>query len=326
MLLVRGPRSTTLGRGIAARYGLGIPANRLAQFGGALIIRFIAFLLPLVLFGGSIGVNAQEHVYCAQVQERYDDAYRRSRPQPVRQTTQQLLDEINTNALKDRLDDPAAARNGFLDRRPPVRTKDQRLVVKRMEVVYCQLIFSQRGQNEEAKLAQFNRVVKTVNSAEPFVPISTTREPTQASRQKGQIRLGTPAAFLMQAAVGLSGNIVLAEHAPAEESDVEFLAETPYFVNKTNKFFVIIASATSSEQGLRMMRQLKEAAPEYDFALYPPYLENPYYAVMSATWVSRDVAMDAHISGIQAAKRWLGDDFKPQRDNPFIWCYPYGPC
>jgi len=34
-------------------------------------------------------------------------------------------------------------------------------------------------------------------------------------------------------------------------------------------------------------------APEYDFALYEPYGDNPYYGVMMASWVPRDVALEA---------------------------------
>jgi hypothetical protein len=41
------------------------------------------------------------------------------------------------------------------------------------------------------------------------------------------------------------------------------------------------------------MNKLKRRAPQYDFVLFGPYGNNPYYAVMMATWVSYDVAKEA---------------------------------
>jgi len=46
-------------------------------------------------------------------------------------------------------------------------------------------------------------------------------------------------------------------------------------VTDTNKYFVIVGSARTREDGLRLMNKLKSKAPQYDFALYAPYGDNP---------------------------------------------------
>ena len=288
--------------------------------------RFIAILIPLGLLAGFNEAAAQADFYCESAQERYDDAYRRSRPQPVRATTQTVLDGIDEALLANTLDDPVAARDRILDREPPVVTRDQHLVVRRMEVVYCRILFSGDNVDAGATMDRFNRIVTEVSSAEPFDPAATTRETRQAFRHGNPLRPNAMRAALAYTAFSPSGNVSLSIAETRQEPEEEFLAEAPYFVNRTNKYFVIIASASSLEEGEQWMRELKEIAPEYDFAVYAPYRGNRNYAVMFATWVSKDVAGKAHKASIQVARRWLGEEFSPRRDTPFLWCYPDGSC
>jgi hypothetical protein len=71
------------------------------------------------------------------------------------------------------------------------------------------------------------------------------------------------------------------------------LRDPPFYVTDANKYFVIVGSARNREAGIALMNKLKKKAPQYDFGLYGPYGNNPYYSVMMATWVPWDVAVKA---------------------------------
>jgi hypothetical protein len=78
-----------------------------------------------------------------------------------------------------------------------------------------------------------------------------------------------------------------------------WLRDRPFYITDFNKYFVIVGSARTEEEGRQMLRRLKSKSPQYDFQLYAPYGSNTYYGVMMATWVPRDVAQQA----LEAAKR-----------------------
>jgi hypothetical protein len=88
------------------------------------------------------------------------------------------------------------------------------------------------------------------------------------------------------------------------EPQTGFLRDPPFFVNDYNQYFVIVGSAITREEGLRLMNRLKSKTPQYDFALFEPYGTNPYYGVMMASWVSRDLAMEA----LGLARRYVARD------------------
>ncbi len=75
-------------------------------------------------------------------------------------------------------------------------------------------------------------------------------------------------------------------------------------MNDNNKYFVVVGSARTEEEGLRLMKRLKTKAPQFDFVLYAPYGENQYYGVMMATWVPRGVALEA----LKLARRHVAPD------------------
>lgn len=78
--------------------------------------------------------------------------------------------------------------------------------------------------------------------------------------------------------------------AQAAASEDRFLRDAPAYVNDSNRWFVIVGSAKSEQEAIGLMNRLKARAPQHDFVVYMPYGQNPYYSVMMATWVSREVA------------------------------------
>jgi len=343
----------------------------------------VSVLCVFLFLAGSGVVSADVPPDCRQAEQRYEDNRRRAEMRgPIKDSTEAALAEINKARLEGTIDDPVRARNAILDRDPPVRTKDQRLIVRRMVAVYCEVIFSQGSPGDAGKkIERLNKVSKVVRGAEPFEPVAVTGQDQLALRRGQPVELGGASEFDIQASVdylsadyldGLlfarndssrdfeskflseapyfvsdtseysvmwasapaekdiqahaaaSGTLVIAQDDSSEESESEFLAEAPYFVNDTNKYFVILGSAGSKKAGIGMMNNYKKAAPQYDFALYPPYRGNPAYAVMIATWVSGNIAKKAQAEGLAVVKELMKDDFVAKRDTPYIWCYPYG--
>ena len=91
-------------------------------------------------------------------------------------------------------------------------------------------------------------------------------------------------------------------------TETGFLRDPPFYVNDSNKYFVVVASARTESEGKRTLAALKAKAPRYDFVLYAPYGSNAYYGIMMATWVPRSVAMDA----LRLARRDVAPD-------AFLW-------
>lgn len=106
--------------------------------------------------------------------------------------------------------------------------------------------------------------------------------------------------------------VPIPEFPSAEELRTEqtgWLRDPPFYVTDDNRYFVIVASPESEQEGLRKLDELKSTSPDYDFHLYPPYGANTHYAVMIASWVSRDLAYE--VLGI--AKRDVASDAYPWR-------------
>ena len=310
---------------------------------------FSAFCaIAVLVWPGAAFAEVPPH--CRQAERSYEDFLERAEDRElIDQTTEAALAEVTTEWLESRVDDPVSARNEILDRIPPVRTRNQRLIVRRMLVVYCEIIFSRATPDDDAKLDQLNRLTAQVSSAEPFRPVARTGREQQARWQRSlqprepafQVSAtwyenDTDTHFVRVGSPQREGTTSSSESASDvsrfddddwfDEFESEFLAGAPYVVNDTNKYFVIVGSAASKSAGVKMMNKFKMASPEHDFALYPPYRGNLNYGVMIASWVSRDVAMKAQAEGLEVAKKALKDDFKEKRDTPFIWCYPTGPC
>jgi hypothetical protein len=55
------------------------------------------------------------------------------------------------------------------------------------------------------------------------------------------------------------------------------------------------------------MNRFKSKTPQYDFALYQPYADNPHYAIMMASWVPETVARQA----LRDARRDVARDAYP---------------
>jgi hypothetical protein len=78
-----------------------------------------------------------------------------------------------------------------------------------------------------------------------------------------------------------------------------YLNPAPIFITDKNKYFVIVASASTEGEGNKRLSELKSNHPAYDFELYAPYGSNRSYGIMIASWVSRERANEA----LAAAKK-----------------------
>lgn len=92
--------------------------------------------------------------------------------------------------------------------------------------------------------------------------------------------------------------------AQAYAKDDRFLRSAPAYVNDSNRWFVIVGSPRSEAEAIGQMNRLKAKAPQHDFVVYGPYGQNPYYSIMMATWVSREVGEKA----LRAAKADVSAD------------------
>lgn len=95
---------------------------------------------------------------------------------------------------------------------------------------------------------------------------------------------------LLTIAAGEAGTSGFGYSLPSERG---FLRDPPFYVNDSNKYFVIVASAGSESEGRRMLAKLKAKTPQYDFVLYAPYGSNRFYGIMMASWVPLSVAREA---------------------------------
>jgi hypothetical protein len=80
---------------------------------------------------------------------------------------------------------------------------------------------------------------------------------------------------------------------PAPEGRSDYLRDPPLYVTVYNRWFVIVASPATKEEGFRRLKEIRRKAPQYDFVLYPPYPPNTHYSIMMASWVPKSVAEKA---------------------------------
>lgn len=101
------------------------------------------------------------------------------------------------------------------------------------------------------------------------------------------------------------------EGAVAESGDTVFLRNPPFVVTRANKHFVIVASVQSREGAISTMKHLKQKAPQFDFEVYAPRESNAHYAIIMATWVPKNVALQA----LGLARQYVARD-------SYIWACP----
>ena len=183
---------------------------------------------------------------------------------------------------------------------------DQVVIVLTMANTLCVMIWSDSSLSGAEKATRFQSMMQDMLArALGPVPVARTGEPPQGwiDRPEGPIVL---------ASADPTASLVVAQHneptIKLPQPQTGFLRDPPYYVNDFNKYFVIVGSARTREEGLRLMNQLKAKAPQFDFAVYEPYGNNPYYGVMMASWVPRDVALEA----LRLARRDLAPD-------AFLW-------
>lgn len=131
----------------------------------------------------AVPLNAQISRHCQQAHDRFDDSFRRNEI-TIRDSTKTALTDVTEALLKEELNDPQKARDNILNRTPPIPTKGQRLIVRRMEEVYCEIVFSEPNQSGEEKLKLYALVVNAIYTTKSYVPLTTTRNPGQASWQR----------------------------------------------------------------------------------------------------------------------------------------------
>ncbi|WP_456767809.1 hypothetical protein [Bradyrhizobium sp. USDA 3650] len=173
---------------------------------------------------------------------------------------------------------------------------DQVIIVLTMANIYCRMIWSDTASKGEEKASRFKSMMEDL--------LTPAAGPMPVARTGATSWIRTP--------------FMLASNEPFELADVAeptlpkpqvgFLRDAPFLINDYNKYFVIVGSASTSEEGVRLMKTFKSKAPQYDFALYGPYGDNPNYGVMMASWVPRDVAQKV----LDAARRTVARD-------AFLW-------
>ena len=167
---------------------------------------------------------------------------------------------------------------------------DQVVIVLTMANALCQMIWSDAALSGAEKATRFQAMMQDMLSrALGPTPVART-DARKEGRHDGR------GGLIVLASSDPSATLVVAQNEPAfalPEPQTGFLRDPPFYVNDANKYFVIVGSARTREEGLRLMDQFKSKAPQYDFALYAPYGDNPYYGVMMASWVPHDVALEA---------------------------------
>lgn len=162
---------------------------------------------------------------------------------------------------------------------------DVEVTLVRMLKEFCRVVFAAGDIPGEQKVAR-------VQAAQDEI-LKPVQGPTELARTTPRVRQSSaPLAAMRQ--VAWSGGAV----AQAGTYEERFLRDAPVYVNDSNRWFVIVGSARSEQEAIALMNRLKARAPQHDFVVYLPYGQNPYYAVMMATWVSKEVADKA----LRAAK------------------------
>ena len=203
--------------------------------------------------------------------------------------TSTALDAIGKLLAKAGVDiDVRMNRDSILRDKPRA---DQVMIVLTMANTLCEMIWSDTNLKGEEKADRYTKMMLEV-----LAPAVGPRPEEKTDRRR---RRRTEILEPMIVLAG-GGGPPIATTPPAEnELDLGYLPrqtgllrDPPFYINDDNKYFVIVGSARTREEGLGLMNWLKSKAPRYDFALLGPYGDNPYYAVALASWVPRDVAED----------------------------------
>jgi hypothetical protein len=170
---------------------------------------------------------------------------------------------------------------------------DVDVTTRRMLRVFCEVVLADNSLTDDAKTAR-------VQAAEQQMARAVDG-PAEVARTNSRVRSSQPreaGGILLAMAPGVEpgarwwlGATMVAE-TPYTAGD-DYLRDAPSFVNDSNKYFVIVGSAGSEDEAVRLMRRFKVKAPKYDFVVYQPYGANSSYGVMMATWVAREVAQKA---------------------------------
>ena len=182
---------------------------------------------------------------------------------------------------------------------------DQMVIVLTMGNTFCQMIWSDPSLSGADKAAKFQAMTQEMMSR-VLGPVPVAR--TDASKQSRFDGPDRPVASFFGRP---SLKFVVANEGKLPEPQTGFLRDAPFYVTDANKYFVIVGSARTREEGVRLMNKYKSKAPQYNFVLYEPYGDNPYFGVMMATWVPRDVAMEA----LRLARRDVVSD-------AYLWSCP----
>jgi len=178
---------------------------------------------------------------------------------------------------------------------------DQVLIVLTMANMLCEMIWSDTALSGEKKAIRFHHMMQEVlvRAVGPEPLMRTDRHKhSRLDERKNPIVLAST-----------DSNIALLLARNEEDYDLPtheagYLRAPPFYINDFNKYFVIVGSARSREEGVRLIERLKSLAPQYDFALFDPYGENSNYAIMIASWVPLAVAKEA----LQLARRDVAHD------------------
>jgi len=185
---------------------------------------------------------------------------------------------------------------------------DQVIIVLTMANIYCKMIWSDTALKGEEKASRFQSMMQQI-----LMPVLG---PTPVARTSGH---GTSHRYREEGLIVLASNDISAALAQADNEPefklpkppTGFLRDRPFLINDYNKYFVIVGSAPTREEGLHRMNSFKSKEPQYDFALYEPYGANPNYGIMMASWVPRDVALKA----LRLARRSVARD-------AYLWACP----
>ena len=174
---------------------------------------------------------------------------------------------------------------------------DQVMIVLTMANIYCKMIWSDSTLKGDEKAARFEKLMHEL--------LERATGPTPVARTAAT-------GWWNQKMITLASNVPfdLAEEPELAlpKPQVGYLRDPPFLINDYNKYFVIVGSASTREEGLRLMKTFKSKAPQYDFALYEPYGNNSHFGIMMASWVPHDVALQV----LDIAKQTLAHD-------AFIW-------
>lgn len=167
---------------------------------------------------------------------------------------------------------------------------DQTITVLTMMHIYCEMIWS------DTKLSGAEKAVRFQAAMEALVRPAAGPAPIAKTSGAAHGRVLRARAPIEVASTDDLGFLLLAQNdkqIPVPNPQTGFLRDPPFYVTDANKYFVIVGSSDTEEEGRQLMEKLKAKAPKYDFALYGPYGANTHYGIMMASWVPKEIAQEA---------------------------------